>query len=66
MNNPPWTIPAVEPTDDPAWYQEVEPCGDDCHHPVHGLGRPERMRHLVDADTAQTALANGWIEGPTP
>lgn len=59
---PPWTIPAVEPTDDPAWYRTVRECDDGCHHPVHAFGHPERMRHLIEADLAQHALAQGWIE----
>lgn len=38
-----------EPTDDPAWWRTVDPCGDDCHHPVHAFGHPERLRHLEPA-----------------
>lgn len=61
----PWTIPAVEKTDDPAWYRMLDLCSDECHHPVHAFGHPERMRHLVEASLAEVALKNGWIE-PRP
>lgn len=56
----PWTIPPVEPTDDPAWFRTVNECGADCHHPVHALGHPERLRHLIEADLAEIAIRNGW------
>jgi hypothetical protein len=62
-----WTIPPVEPTDDPEWYRLVTPCDHDqpnhtCHHPVHAFGHPEGMRHLVDTHTAEFAIEQGWIE----
>lgn len=38
-----------EPTDDPDWWKAVNVCGDDCHHPVHAFGHPERLRHLEAA-----------------
>lgn len=59
---PDWTIPPVEPTDDPKWYRMVEECDDDCHHPVHAFGNPERLRHLIEANLAEFALERGWIE----
>lgn len=63
MSEASWTIPSVEPTGDPAWYRMVEPCEEGCHHPVHTLlGKPERRRHLVEADLATTVIAWGWID----
>jgi hypothetical protein len=38
-----------EPTDDPKYYRRVEPCGEDCHHPVHAWHQ-ERRRHLEVAE----------------
>lgn len=37
-----------EPTDDPDWWRTVEPCDEDCHHPVHAF-HPERRHHIEDA-----------------
>lgn len=61
--DPPWTIPAVVPTEDPDWYRTVDVCDDDCHHPVHAF-RPARRRHLVEAGLARFATARGWTEPP--
>ena len=44
-----------EPTDDPGYWRTVEPCGGDCHHPVHAFGAPRR-RHLEATDWI---VANG-------
>lgn len=41
-----------EPTDDPAWWRDVNVCGDWCHHPVHAW-HPERRHHLERAS---------WVE----
>ena len=60
--NAPWTIPAVEKTEDPTWYRMLDLCDEECHHPVHAFGHPERMRHLIEADLAEVAIKNGWIE----
>lgn len=46
------TIPACSPTDDPDYWQMDQPCDDNCHHPVHAFGHPERVRHLIDTGTA--------------
>lgn len=47
-----------EPTEDPAWWRTVEPCGDDCHHPVHAFGHPERIRHLEEAAWVKACAAS--------
>lgn len=39
-----------EPTDDPKRWRTVKPCGEECHHPIHAFGHPERRRHTEDAD----------------
>lgn len=52
--NPPegmW-IAACAPSDDPDYWQMIEECGHDCHHPVHAFGHPERMRHLIPTEDA--------------
>jgi hypothetical protein len=51
--NPPegmW-IEACAPTDDPDYWQMIQECGSDCHHPVHAF-HPERRRHLIAASDA--------------
>lgn len=45
-------IAACAPTDDPDYWQMIESCGDDCHHPVHAFGHPERIRHLIPTEDA--------------
>ena len=61
-----WTIPRVEPTDDPEWFRTVEPCEETCAHPVHAFGHPERLRHLIDSATVRTATKfNAWDDVQT-
>lgn len=48
--NPPegMSIDACAPTDDPDYWQAIEDCNEDCHHPIHAF-HPERRRHLIPA-----------------
>lgn len=58
MSTPRMYVPANDrtyaPTDDPKWWKDVEPCGSDCHHPVHAFGHPERLRHLETASVIRS------------
>lgn len=46
-----------EPTEDPAWWRDVELCDQDCHHPVHAF-RPERRHHLEQAIVIDKAMTS--------
>lgn len=43
-------------------FREVDPCGPECHHPVHALGRGKGLRHLEWFDQTE-ALELGWRSG---
>lgn len=43
-------------------FREADPCGPECHHPVHAFGRGKGLRHLEWFDETE-ALELGWRSG---